>query len=267
MVAWAAMGIGDLFNDRELFEQTAAAIVGSGAAIAGSKLGLQPNAITAIQIVLPMLSLGVGRGAFDLMAKRLPAFTRGYLRGADSDQAKAEAKVSQQAAEENPNQPDTMFRAFRMMMDAVDEEAVAAIGTLTFQYNDRKLRPDAHFRALGRLLCDLEPGELETLTTTLTAVQTAIGGMLTTQDSVHISLSQEGKLEVSGEDGAEERQIGNSYEFYLFGPRLFMLLTRDGLASNAHSQVYDSSSPRITLDTEALRRILATLDPSTIEYK
>ncbi len=254
------MGKEKLITDREACESVATAWISSGAAVASTMLALQPSTIAAMAIVLPILGLTVGRGAHQIMTQRLPAFAKGYLRGSDPDPSKAQEKVNQQAVEENPNQSDTMFRSFRLMMDAVDESAIEAIGVLAAQYNNTKSRPDAYFRALGRLLCELEPGELDTLVSTMNGIQTILTGMSVSPDSVDLALTEDGMLEVFADEAS--RTLGNTYEYLLSGPRMFALLIREGLASNSRVITFGQQRPRFAIDTEIIRRILATIAPA-----
>jgi hypothetical protein len=73
-----------------------------------------------------------------------------------------------------------MLRTFRMMMDAVSVEVVEPLGYLAGSYCQGQRKPDAFFRGLGRMLCDLEDGEL-------TGLRDILRGMLTVQRDLKVA--------------------------------------------------------------------------------
>lgn len=150
-------------TDKDLFEQGAAGLVAT-LTLAASSSGVSLPVQGAMAMVGSLIGLGFGRSVYRAAKRRYPAFARGFLRAFDPDPVKAGEKAK--AAGERgitESLDDTMMRSFRQMMDAVDENVVPVLGYMAGLYAFERKRPDAVFRGLGRLLCDLEPGELDQL--------------------------------------------------------------------------------------------------------
>jgi hypothetical protein len=148
---------------KEAFEQTGQALLRGVSELAKLHPEIVGNdaAKAFITVFFPIVGLALGRGTYRLVAGRLPQFAGGYAKAFRGDHEKVEehAKVHQ----DEPNYYETMYRSFRQMMDAAEPEVVEAIGYLAGQYTFAGRKPDSHFRRLGRVLSDLESGDLADL--------------------------------------------------------------------------------------------------------
>ena len=118
-----------------------------------------------IAVMGPTIGLALGRGAFGLMANRVPKLTEGYAKAFDNDPEKVAEHATKHESDANFN--DLLYRSFRLMMDAPDEDVVPTIGYLMGRYSIAGKKADGQFRRTGRLLCDIEGRELENLKTLL----------------------------------------------------------------------------------------------------
>ena len=148
---------------REFFEQIFMALTIGGGEVAKQLPGISssPELQGAIAVMAPPLGLALGRGIYGVFESRKPHFFTGYAKAFGNDPDKAKAHAEEQ--KDNPDFQETMYRTFRLMMDAVDRSVVETLGYLAGQYTYEGKRPDSHFPSLGRLLCELEPGELDDL--------------------------------------------------------------------------------------------------------
>jgi hypothetical protein len=209
-----------------------------------------------IAVLFPILGLSVSRMAQRFFADRIPKLSEGYAGPFGSEEA---AAAHAQEHEEDADYHEVMFRTFRAMTDAVDPEVVPALGYLAGQYNFAGRRPDAHFRAMGRLLCELEPGELQQLRGIFRSLLDK-----TSPGSAQLDL-------ICGPDdtvsipapGTNNTPLG----IFPSGLRLFRLLKTEAMAESMPTELYwganagpgEARGMRIRAAT--LESILATIDP------
>ncbi|HWZ91858.1 MAG TPA: hypothetical protein VNW92_23505 [Polyangiaceae bacterium] len=153
-----------IFSDKDVFEQAGAGLVATltvAAANSGAPLPVQGAMLMAGSLI----GLGFGRSVYRAATRRYPRFANGFLSALDADpeQAGKKAKAASEQESFAESLDEIMMRSFRMMMDAVDEAVVPVLGYMAGRYTFEQKRPDVFFRSLGRLLCDLEAGEIGSL--------------------------------------------------------------------------------------------------------
>jgi len=120
-----------------------------------------------------------------------------------------------------------------LMMEAVDEDVVPVLGYVAGRYAFERKRPDGFFRGLGRLLCELEPRELEQLVRLLKLTILACRE----RPQVNLTVDQNGQLNAyaGGKVVREEKQMPAAR-------RLFMLLKREGLGYDLSEEGFANST-------------------------
>ncbi|HTA93123.1 MAG TPA: hypothetical protein VK745_26275 [Polyangiaceae bacterium] len=208
-----------------------------------------------------LVGVSLGKGLYRATARRFPAFATGFLNAFDPDPSAAGAKAAQMAEERKDDHTyhDTVLRSFRQMMEAVDESVVPTLGYMAGQYARANKRPDAIFRGLGRLLCDLEEGELEQLKSMLRLAATAFRE----QPEIGLILDRKGQLVASArEEVFYERKVIPDAQ------RLFMLMKRDGLGGNIRTDGAVAGAQarmpdrELSLDAITASRVREIVDPS-----
>jgi hypothetical protein len=158
---------------REALEQTATAGLVAVFEVAKQVpgFGTTPEAQALLAVALPAFGLALGRHLYHAYVERVPRLTRGFGKAFDQDPVRVadHAKTHESDADYH----ETMYRAFRTMLDAVDPEVVETVGYLAGKYTADGRKPDAFFRSLGQLLCELEPGQLPQLKSILGYVLSA----------------------------------------------------------------------------------------------
>ncbi len=136
-----------IYSDRDVFEQAGAGLVAT-LTLAATPPG-HPFPSRVRWRWSSLIGLGFGRSVYKTMKRRLPLFARAFLSGADPDLARAEEKAkaaAKQVATESLD--DIMMRAFRQMMDAVDDSVVPVLGHMAGLYGFEGKKPNHFFRAL-----------------------------------------------------------------------------------------------------------------------
>jgi hypothetical protein len=152
-----------ILSEKEVFEQAGAGLV-AWLALAAQNSNAPLPVQGAMAMAGSLVGLGFGRSVFRAATRRFPKFARGFLRAGDPDPVRAGEKAKAMAEKGvTESLDDIMMRSFRQMMDAVDDEVVPVLGYMAGLYGFERKKPDVFFRGLGRLLCDLEAGELEQL--------------------------------------------------------------------------------------------------------
>lgn len=148
---------------------------------------------------------------------------------------------------------ETVYAAAREIIDAVSDEAVEAIGSLTAEYLKGDLGPDPFFRGAVRVLADLSGADLELFRQML---------ILATAEEydgryAHLTISQNG-LEASSEHGGQSlidpKMKGREREVI----RVFRLLNANDLGSESpDGQLYADgiSSGKTYIEKNDLTRL------------
>ena len=255
----------DDLSAKEGFDQTTQAVFRGIAEIAKvhPAIAHSEEAKAFIAVFLPVVGLSVSRTAQRFFADRLPRLSAGYAKAFNNDTEKITALAK--SRDDDPDCHEVMFRAFRSMADAVDPSVIEALGYLAGQYNFANKKPDAHFRNLGRLLCDLERDELAEL-------RTMLRGILQCEED----LKEVGEADViidwhyGDKPSTVEVDFGHS-EFGDIGhlesaPKLFLLLKREGFAGVREPRESDTNGPvsddTICISFDEVKRILSTIDPN-----
>ncbi|HET7539872.1 MAG TPA: hypothetical protein VFK05_08365 [Polyangiaceae bacterium] len=225
-----------IYSDEDVFEQAGAGLVATltlAATSSGASLPVQG----AMAMVGSLIGLGFGRSVYRAATRRFPLYAGGFLRAFDPDPTKAEEKA-RIAAEQEPTETldETMMRSFRQMMDAVDPEVVPVLGYMTGLYRLEGKRANHFFRAFGRLLCELEPGELDDLQKIVRVAQRQSNH----REDLNLELDETGKVWAS-----VQNTPGQAVEAVPHAGRLFALLKREQLATNVTPGVprYGRASP------------------------
>jgi len=155
------------------------------------------------------------------------------------------------------------------MTDAADPEVVPTLGLLAGQYTFRQKKADHYFRTLGRLLCDLEEGDLVDLKTLLRGVDACQG----LGDLGNGNVTDVGVRTAQSESGEILQAQTSKETFHTMGSapsarRLFFLLKREGFGRGVGGgflrpwNTLQSNDSTIMMDFVTSRRMLATVDPS-----
>jgi hypothetical protein len=208
-------------------------------------------------VMSPIVGTAIGHGVQHLLAGRFPRFSKGYGKAFDSDPEKVRQHAEKHGDE--PDQTETMYWVFRKVLDAVDPEVAIVLGYMAGQYNYAGKRADVFFRALGRLLCDLEPGELESLRELLRGVESAQAKVPGAFADMAVGVDYTVTIYNEGTDRIE---LGT----FVPGLRLFWLLKREVFAVGSPQNVHWGKSEispgdrqmRLWFDSAA--RVLRTID-------
>jgi len=252
----------DDLTTKEAFDQTAQAAFRGIAEIAKAHPAIAHNepAKAFLTVFLPVVGLSVSRTAQRFLAIRLRPLSEGYAKAFGDDPKKIEENTREH--EDDPDYHEVMFRTFRAMTDAVDPEVIEILGHLAGQYNYAARKPDAYFRSLGRLLCELDPGEVGDLVSILRGVEAASKE----DESADVTFGTDESVSVY-KAGASNLRLGT----FASGLRLFALLRREGLATNTDTPLHwgDSEVPAadraIRMRRGMVRNILSTIDPKPPE--
>jgi len=269
-------------SDEEVLQLAAAALftaVGEAAKVDVPAIASSPGLQALLSVTLPLIGFAVARGAHRLFAPRAALVAIGFARAFDDDPEKFRRHADEH--KDDADFHETMYRTFRAMLDAAEPEVVDTLGYMAGCYAAAGRRPDKFFRGLGRLLCDLEQGELG-----------AFRDLLNGVDGV-FELKKDGRLHIligdqfSHEEVHQRTPHGSSstihYEDIVrvvdsddregdvgkhpLAKRFFMLLKREGLAGTPPPEgKWDDDNPtgdralEIARETfETLLRLLAPL--------
>jgi hypothetical protein len=272
---------------REAFEQvTTAGLVAVGeVAKQLPDVAAHPELQALLSVALPIFGFAIGRRLHHAYAARLPRFTRGYAGAFGGDQAKV--KQHAEICENDATYHETMYRAFRAMLDAADPEVVEALGYLAGTYTLTGKKPDAFFRGLGRALCDLEASEFCDLKALLVALQNANRSLEIPETWLDVVIdtreleeservvSRQGPITQTIVDLEVDVRIVLSSDTFLgvgnhpAAQRLFILLKREGLAEN-HSfsespkreRQFPTGDLAMFISDDTVRDILAIVAPN-----
>ncbi|HET7539873.1 MAG TPA: hypothetical protein VFK05_08370 [Polyangiaceae bacterium] len=246
-----------IITEKDAYEQLGNGLLALAGAMATA--GASPL-VGAVALAGPTVALLFGRGMHRFAERRLPKFATSFLRAFDATPEEAARKVN--AAADQPNftesLDDVMMRSFRQMMDAVDDEVVSVLGYMAGVYTFERKKPDALFRGLGRVLCDLESRELDQLVRIIRLAR------LAQREDPEIGLTLD-------DNGQVVAQAGNTrlYEPKMLPnfARVFRLLKQEGLAENIPGDGASAGAmPRkpdheIQLDSILTSKISEIIDP------
>lgn len=267
-----------VISDGQVFEagtQALFAAVGEGAKIVVPAVAASAGWQAMLAVTLPLMSLAVAKGAYRILTPRTALLAKGYGHAFGDDPKKVEDHAKQR--EQDPNYHETMYRTFRSMMDAAEQEVVETIGYMAGVYTLGGRRPDAFFRGLGRLLCDCEQGELDRFRSLMLSVRAAQA-----PDAKWVSVQFEPrKVHAPSDDDPRDPNLWRTLVTIGVGggkvdlgrhpeaERLFLLLKREGLAGTPSALGPDDhewdTGPEgdnaLEMPMDTLDRALAILDP------
>jgi len=255
---------------REAFERIFGALFTAGGEVAKAFPGVEHDLPLrgGLAVVLPVMGFAVGRGLHRAFIGRRKTFAKGYVNAFEGDPDKAAAHGEQHRDDDNYN--ERMYRAFRAMLDAADPSVVETLGYLAGQYSFADKPVDADFRNLGRLLCDLEGGELQQFKTLLRAVHLHLSQV--SLDAVNIIRSDAmGGPASIGHLHALKPPLGigtkmQNGDFVRFGDfssgrRLFGLMIRSEFAIEHPTP---GGNQTMTLSKDVVEWLLTVLDPQPV---
>lgn len=157
-------------SGEEALQLGVAALFGAAgeAALLHPSVAASPGSQALMVVALPLLGFAFARGAQRLLAPRTALMVKGYAKAFDGNADKV--KDHAERHKDDANYHETMFRTFKAMADAAEPEVIETLGYLAGVYSAAGKRPNAFFRGLGRILCDLEEGELQQLRELLSVV-------------------------------------------------------------------------------------------------
>jgi hypothetical protein len=217
---------------------------------------LSPPMGALLAIVTPFYSLVLSR----ILERHADAF-KGYVRRFGG--SKEKAREHNRRNRNTPNHREAIYWLFRMMQDAVDPSVVETLGYLTAVYSEANRRPDAQFRAIGRLLCELEPGEIHDLRVMLRYVEQSKG-----TDGRELNLlaetDQDGQERISIVPAPNEKMtVGQPVPS---AARLLSLLKREGLGGTPGTPMtygiseIGSTDKRVTISADQVTKLLEIID-------
>jgi len=249
----------------ELVELSARTAFTGASLVAAHQLGPEANdtALTLLAVYGTMMNTIFGRAVRWTFTERFGPFMDRFLPHYGKDPAEAQAKFEEaaKANENNPTFNDTVFRSFRNMMDATDASVAPALGSLCGVYTSQNKRPDWFFRGLGRVLCELEPGEIEDLQT-LTHLACSAPG-----DRGYAALEIDAHRHFWAATGAGQGIQASKSSPHAF--RVLALLKREQLGSNTDPGMirYGGGSPNsdttMAITSATVRRMFEILLPGT----
>ncbi len=179
----------------------------------------------AIALAGPTVALIFTRGMHRYAKRRLPKFATSFLSPFDRVPEEAAKKVNAAAENETFTESldDIMMRSFRLMMDSVDDSVVPVLGYMAGLYTLEQRKPNYFFRSFGRLLCELEPGELDDLRKIVSVAQRQSNH----REDPNLELDETGKVWA-----AIPNRTALAVEAVSHAGRIFALLKREQLARN-----------------------------------
>ena len=96
-------------------------------------------------------------------ATRVARWWKGLIENEDWEEPQEVQGIIEAKIRESSKAKETVYAAAREILDAVSDEAVEVIGSLTAEYIRGELGPDAFFRGAVRLLADVSSEELKML--------------------------------------------------------------------------------------------------------
>lgn len=280
-----ADGSDEVFTNREVLEQGSQAffVAVGEAAKQVPAVAANPGWQALLAITMPLMGLAVARGAYRLFAPRTAALAKGYAKAFNDEPQKVADHAAARA--DDPDYHETMYRTFRAMVDAADPSVVETLGYLAGTYTSARKKPDVFFRGLGRLLCDLDSGELDDLRALLHGIREGnaeekhewLDVVIDSQmDPTSVHVVEGGPNGTLSEYDHEEfvRIVLTAIESITVGKhpsaaRLFLLLKREGLAETLSLNPEDEPSNRrfplgdreMYISAKTLDAILASIDP------
>lgn len=119
--------------------------------------------IVALLAMFPgAVQLAVAHAA-NAQSKRARRLWEQYVKSFGGDATPEEAAGYVEAHASEPHVYESVTAAVRAMLDAVSEEVVPVLGALAATYSRDKVRPDAFFRGLARLVAELSAAEYHQL--------------------------------------------------------------------------------------------------------
>jgi hypothetical protein len=113
-----------------------------------------------LQTLMPVLTtlLGVATTRFgkQVMTQRLPKWVDGFGKAFDNDTKQVKAHVAERI--EDDDYHETVFRSFRMMVDAADPEVTRILGFLVGEYSKHKLKRIRSFEVWDAYSANSSPG-------------------------------------------------------------------------------------------------------------
>ncbi|HET7539874.1 MAG TPA: hypothetical protein VFK05_08375 [Polyangiaceae bacterium] len=248
---------------------TGAALTSAGLVMASHLTpGTKDHALAFLAIYGTMMNTVLGRALRFTFTERIEPFMRGFTwrYGADPVEAHAKFEATAKANENNPTFNDAVYRSFRQMMDAADDSVMPALGSMGGLYSSQGKKADAFFRGFGRVLCDLEAGELQQLTKLLKEIDA-----LNEQDQdfwLDVAIDWQ---EVDDKDEpflwiVQTASSGHRAPGFEWMPRFFTLLKRESLARNKSSRYeskrnFESGDLAMYIEAAVIKQMLEILAP------
>ncbi|MEO8904296.1 MAG: hypothetical protein ABI488_18195 [Polyangiaceae bacterium] len=117
-----------IITEKEVFEQAGAGLV-AWLTLAAQNSNAPLPVQGAMAMAGSLVGLGFGRSVFRAAQRRFPTFARGFLSALDPDPVRAGEKAKAMAEQGvTESLDDIMMRAFRQMIDAVDDSVAPVLG-------------------------------------------------------------------------------------------------------------------------------------------
>jgi hypothetical protein len=125
--------------------------------------------LVGLAALVPHVAKRLGAAWSDRREKRRTAFLFAYLEGCDvEDEELAEAELF--ALADDPNTRELVFDAFRVIDDAMIEQAVVVMGRLTRHYRVNAIRADWFSRGVRKIMVDVSAEDYAALKELLAAL-------------------------------------------------------------------------------------------------
>ncbi|WP_437631714.1 hypothetical protein [Sorangium sp. So ce854] len=178
----------------------------------------------------------------------------------DEEKTHEEIAGQLEAAKDDPNVADAIWRAVRGLMEAPNDAAAIPLGVLVAEYTREKRAADAFFRGVVRLLQELEASEFDELRKLLDWVTS------TTKRAEVDLVARNGAVDAALDDFVHDVNVDGEPDKRTMTDavsdpgRMFGLLTANGLAVSLPGMRFDVSLPEITLRRVTAQRLLRLLE-------
>ncbi len=243
-----------------------------------------PTLLAIIPAVATILGVAFTRFGKRIVTKRLPKWVDGFGKAFKGEPEKVKEHVEQHKDDDDYH--ETVYRSFRLMVDAADPEVVPVLGYMAGEYTKHGKKADAFFRGFGRLLCELEAGELAELKALLEGVEdanrqcndewidVAIDSDLVSEHELPPEPGQHPNFKAFREEYEEVVKVvltsdsSISVGKFPSASRLFLLLKRESLAENKSpldmtgepaKRLFPLGDLAMLISAETVRKILASI--------
>jgi hypothetical protein len=139
--------------ERGVLVSTAGAALTAVVATVAKDYGVTDSALAGLAVASPHMVAIVHESFERMRDRRTRLLGVGFTASAGTAE---EARARLEAAQDAPGFEAVMVDTYRRLTEALDDAVIPALGILAGEYEFGGKSPDAFFRGLGRMLCDLD---------------------------------------------------------------------------------------------------------------